>query len=286
MEVPEQRIIPIIVRVMGNSGPVLSQYRSNITLSVLGNDMREIPKILDQYLGLKEVAGKVGLKCFDVTLARYDVRSQSTFTIHTQQQFDVEMGILKDAKSELAVTVKERKVLLTNDNSRIVVQVGNCSQHQGRQVLSSNKRGRKKKVSTLEDGCLLDAIKNGRPIVRNQRQAEEFKKLTDGLAEMNSTANNELLAKCGSCHQPIKLPTDRTWKGRVKFFKLHYEKCRERQRSSEKGKQLISDSRNAMASWLRNAPASSSSSSSAGPEMPSPEFPDLDNTNIPDLDTM
>ncbi|KAI8517522.1 hypothetical protein Bbelb_035390 [Branchiostoma belcheri] len=43
--------------------------------------------------------------------------------------------------------------------------------------------------------------------------------LSDGLAEISSTATHELLAKCGSCKNQLKLPADRTWKGRVKFFK-------------------------------------------------------------------
>ncbi|XP_035669609.1 uncharacterized protein LOC118411434 [Branchiostoma floridae] len=179
------------------------------------------------------------------------------------------------------VTVKERKVLLTSASSQIVVKVaGCCTQHPQRQGLSRSKRGRKKTASAIEDERLLDAVRNGRTLVRNKRQEDDFKKLKDGLAEMNATANNELLAKCGSCGNPMKLPADRTWKGRVKFFKIHYDKCNKRRQSNETSRQLISDSKNAMSSWLQNKPSTSTSAETAMNE----EFPDVD--IIPDLDSI
>ncbi|CAH1277431.1 Hypp9625, partial [Branchiostoma lanceolatum] len=52
MEVTEcpERIVPIIVWIMGNSGSMLTKHRSNITLSVLGKDVRDIPKKLEEHL--------------------------------------------------------------------------------------------------------------------------------------------------------------------------------------------------------------------------------------------
>ncbi|KAI8481593.1 hypothetical protein Bbelb_406930 [Branchiostoma belcheri] len=44
----------------GDAGPsVLSSHRSNITLALLGTENRHIPKIMEDQLGLKEVAGKM-----------------------------------------------------------------------------------------------------------------------------------------------------------------------------------------------------------------------------------
>ncbi|CAH1242502.1 Hypp6779 [Branchiostoma lanceolatum] len=79
MEVTEcpERIVPIIVWIMGNSGSMLTKHRSNITLSVLGKDVRDIPKKLEEHLALKEEAGKVGVKYFDVTLSILTCRSTS-----------------------------------------------------------------------------------------------------------------------------------------------------------------------------------------------------------------
>ncbi|KAI8503595.1 hypothetical protein Bbelb_185660 [Branchiostoma belcheri] len=269
---------PVIVRILSHTGSILTQFQdTGVT------DVSQLVNKIEENLGIKEAASKTGLQMTDTTLARYDGVSKNTFAIHTIAQLKLEHQLF-DTRSELVVTVKERRVILsaggTSDSPQIVVKhVGST---QTPKAPSTKRRGRKRKATTEEDTSLFVKIKNGEPLKRTERQEENLQKLKDGLADLGgSSCSNELSARCGMCHKFIKLPEDRTWEGRVKFFKkTHHDLCKTKTASVERGRQLVVQSKVAMASWLGSA-ASTSRSGHAEDQ----EFPDI-NDDIPAIDTV
>ena len=94
----EEDVVPVFLRIMGSSGSVLTQHRSHIALSVLGNDVTKLPEILKGHLAISEVAEKVGIKNFDVGLSRYDTRTKANFAINSESQLDMELSLLAKSK--------------------------------------------------------------------------------------------------------------------------------------------------------------------------------------------
>ncbi|KAI8522267.1 hypothetical protein Bbelb_020210 [Branchiostoma belcheri] len=254
-------LISVIVRVVGCSGNVLTKHRSNLPLSALEGEIGQLTRRLEQHLGLKEVSAKVGILNFDTTLARYDAKTQANFAINTQAQLDLEKSLVSSQKSELVVTVKERKVLLTTGGSRIVVNVAGCStQHRERKASSR----RRKSQNKAEDQRLYEAIKSGGTVERTGRQEENLQKMKDELEAIDCVCVSELQVKCGLCNTNLKLPTDRAWKGKSTFSKR--------------------ESKTAMASWLgKPSHANASASASASTEDTEEDgIPDMED-NIPDM---
>ncbi|KAI8490617.1 hypothetical protein Bbelb_318850 [Branchiostoma belcheri] len=69
---------------VGSSGSILTQHRSHIALSVLGDDVTKIPEILKGHLAISEVAEKAGIKNFDVSLSRHDTWAKANYAVNSQ----------------------------------------------------------------------------------------------------------------------------------------------------------------------------------------------------------
>ncbi|KAI8503741.1 hypothetical protein Bbelb_187120 [Branchiostoma belcheri] len=68
---------------VGSSGSILTQHRSHIALSVLGDDVTKIPEILKGHLAISEVAEKVVIKNFDVSLSRHDTWAKANYAVNS-----------------------------------------------------------------------------------------------------------------------------------------------------------------------------------------------------------
>ena len=176
-----------------------------------------------KYANIKCEAASRGLgNSVELKLYRLDKSGGGTqaFAIPTGEAWDLEYSKLA-AGDMLQINVL-KKYTFFDTNSPTISIVEKDSTDETLPLAKKRKpgSGRKSSQVIIQDRALVQDIKQGKEIVRNERQMKLFGHMEEEFFKLSNTvALNETAAKCGNCHTVKTIAEDRKPEGKLKYFR-------------------------------------------------------------------